>query len=67
VPAEDVEVIMRNDVKPILKTLWIDDEQRQFLFVPKNTIKRRITITTQKPILLNCEPIAWAGQETPSM
>ena len=46
VPAEDVEVIMRNDVKPRLKTLWIDDEQQQFLFVPKNTIKRQIAITT---------------------
>lgn len=43
---DEVEVIMTNKVPPSKRDIIIEGEQKTFLFVPKNTIKKRITLTT---------------------
>ncbi len=44
--ASEVEVIMRDDVEPSLKWICVEGKERQFLFVPKNTVKKEIVIET---------------------
>ena len=58
VPCDEVELVMHNDVKPSLKTIMVPDaahddtdtdpswEEKTFLFVPKNTVKKHIRLTT---------------------
>lgn len=43
-PAEDIEVIQRDDIKPCYKEVLVDGEQYNILIVPINTIKRKIEL-----------------------
>jgi len=39
-----VEIIEGNDIKPSFKTIYIEGTPKDFLFVPRNTIKKKFNI-----------------------
>lgn len=41
---EGIEIIMRDDIKPSYKEIWVEGEIRKFMFVPEKTIKKRMEL-----------------------
>lgn len=44
IQADDAEIIMTNEISPSYKKVNVGGEEKEFLFVPKNTIKKTIKI-----------------------
>lgn len=44
IEAYDVEVIQRDDIEPSYKTVLVEGEEFECLFVPTNTIKKKIVL-----------------------
>lgn len=43
--SSNIEIIFRNDIKPSYKQIVIDGEVKEFIFVPKNTIKMKFDLS----------------------